>query len=910
MKMTKNTITLRVATIFTLLALLPLAISFVVLLNVVQNAFLSQSGEYQRLLAHSLAQHTAIETGDDWITGAQEVAAAADQVVFVVDASGRYQAHSELARAARGDMLGDDFSPDAVRAILSGEAGQVFDAQSGFIIGYAPMPNAGRIVGVVKKSDTLLPVLGDVTRQLSLGFLAGSALIALIGTLVIWVQIGSPLLQLVGAARSIGAGELETRVDTRGMDGELRILGQTFNQTAGQLQEMVRGLEKQVHELNQAQQSLRTSEQRFRAIFDSVNDAILVQDPASGQIVDANRRAEALLGGDRDWLLQTDVAEILCPGNPPFSESEFHPFMEKAAQDMPQVFEWLVLSKTGKTFRAEISMRQAQIDETPRLLIAVRDISERKRAEQVRQMLYRVTQSSQAAQNLNELYAEIHDMVGEFMPANNFYIALYDHTTGQFEYAYFVDAQESHPEPHPLDRGLTSHVLRSGQPLLATPEIFAAMLARGEVEAIGAPAVDWLGVPLHTRQSTVGVMAVQTYDDATRLDAEDEEILTIISTQVAMAIERRRADDALRASEARWRTLMDNSPQVILTLDSSGQISYQNRDFAGFTLVEGGEKSLYDCLTPEAHPVLRQALAQVFDRAISASFELAAPAPDGRLNWYACNLAPLVTEWRVGLAILNATDITVRKQAENEVRKLNEELEQRVQERTRQLEEANQELEAFSYSVSHDLRAPLRAMDGFSQILNAEFADTLPDAGKHYVTIIRDSAGRMSQLIEDLLRFSRLSRHPLTRRSVDTLTIVNESLDNLALEREGRHIEVLVSPLPACVGDPALLRQVWMNLLSNALKFTRKRDQAHIEIGCTEEDSTLTYYVRDNGTGFDMRYADKLFGVFQRLHSAEDFDGTGVGLAIVQRIVRRHGGHIWAQAAPDEGATFYFSLPR
>jgi len=224
------------------------------------------------------------------------------------------------------------------------------------------------------------------------------------------------------------------------------------------------------------------------------------------------------------------------------------------------------------------------------------------------------------------------------------------------------------------------------------------------------------------------------------------------------------------------------------------------------------------------------------------------------------------------------------------------------------LEAANKELESFSYSISHDLRAPLRAVDGFSSILLEKFSPRMPPEAQLLLNNVRTSAQRMGQLIDDLLRFSRLGWQPLSKRPVNISALVHEVLDELRHKQADRRIELQVSELPDCVGDPALLRQVLVNLLSNAFKFTRQRKQAMIEVGCRQQRGENVYFVRDNGAGFDTQHAEKLFGVFQRFHRVDEFEGTGVGLSIVQRVIQRHGGRIWAEAEVDKGATFYFTL--
>jgi PAS domain S-box-containing protein len=265
--------------------------------------------------------------------------------------------------------------------------------------------------------------------------------------------------------------------------------------------------------------------------------------------------------------------------------------------------------------------------------------------------------------------------------------------------------------------------------------------------------------------------------------------------------------------------------------------------------------------------------------------------PDGSTTWHGM-----------------VSDITERRRQEQELRELNTRLEQRVAERTLELELANRELEAFSYSVSHDLREPLRAVNGFSQAVLEDYGQLLPPDGRKYLDAIRQGALRMGQLIDDLLAFSRLGRQPLKRRTVDVSRIVEECLTALRAA-EGTKAQVKLGELAPCEADATLIHQVFANLLSNAFKYSRKREAPEIEVSCRKGDGDVVVYtVRDNGTGFDMRYAGKLFQVFQRLHRASEFEGTGVGLAIVHRIVTRHGGRIWFDSAPEQGATFYFTL--
>ncbi len=243
------------------------------------------------------------------------------------------------------------------------------------------------------------------------------------------------------------------------------------------------------------------------------------------------------------------------------------------------------------------------------------------------------------------------------------------------------------------------------------------------------------------------------------------------------------------------------------------------------------------------------------------------------------------------------------------LRQMYENMKELVAKRTVQLEAANKELEAFAYSVSHDLRAPLRAIDGFSRILLEDQADKLDDEGKRLLNVVRDNTSRMEQLIDDILRFSRTGRMEMAVAEIDMERLAREVFAELQPAVDSSKLQVEIERLPAARGDNAMMRQVFVNLLSNALKFSRNKEPARIKVGGSIEGEEAVYYVKDNGAGFDMQFADKLFGVFQRLHAVTEFEGTGIGLAIVKRIITRHGGRVWAEGKVNEGATIYFALP-
>jgi PAS domain S-box-containing protein len=383
---------------------------------------------------------------------------------------------------------------------------------------------------------------------------------------------------------------------------------------------------------------------------------------------------------------------------------------------------------------------------------------------------------------------------------------------------------------------------------------------------------------------------------------------------------RRRIEQALRhardeletevAERTQQASLLDLTHDTIFVRDMSDVITYWNR----------GAQELYGWRPDEAigrrAPQLLQTVFPLpideirgeLVRAGRWEGELDNTRADGTRVVVASRWSLRRDEHERPLAILEThNDITERKRREQEIRQLNGDLAKR----TAELQASNKELEAFAYSISHDLRAPLRHTVGYTELLRENASSTLDAAGRRYMTMILESAKRMGNLIDDLLAFSRIGRAETRTTTVSLDALVKEVVHDLRPETDGRNIAWTIHPLPEVSGDRSMLRLALVNLLANAVKFTRTRSQAKIEIGCADgQDAETVVFVRDNGVGFDMKYADKLFGVFQRLHPTEAFEGTGIGLATVHRIIHRHGGRVWAEGLTGEGATFYFEIPK
>jgi PAS domain S-box-containing protein len=451
--------------------------------------------------------------------------------------------------------------------------------------------------------------------------------------------------------------------------------------------------------------------------------------------------------------------------------------------------------------------------------------------------------------------------------------------------------------------------LEAGNPVVAHSEDIPPGLRALLPSEIRALAV----LPIFAGSQLVGAIAVSQRGRQREWAESELGALKTAATVIGAALERNRTRRAVRKRDELLRLIVDNAPLMVAYYDKDMRCRFANRRYAGFFGYQSRDvigRPLEEVIGAEA---FRHA-QRYWKRAYAGEqviFERPHAGPDGAIQHLEVRAVPHHAESGEVLgcyAIL--MDITERRLSETALRQAHDHLEEKVRERTEELAALNRELEAYSYSVSHDLRAPLRAIDGFAHLLAERLAERLDAESAEYLARVRTAVRRMSGLIDDLLELGRVSRKEIERQEVDLTRHALEIIGELSAQDESRRIECAIEDGIRTVGDPQLLRMLLQNLLENAWKYTSKTDAARIEFGtAVDADGRLTYRIRDNGAGFDMAYADKLFKPFQRLHNPREFEGSGIGLATVARIVRRHGGEIHAEGRVNQGATFWFTLP-
>ena len=395
-------------------------------------------------------------------------------------------------------------------------------------------------------------------------------------------------------------------------------------------------------------------------------------------------------------------------------------------------------------------------------------------------------------------------------------------------------------------------------------------------------------------------------------EKKERELQKVKLQQVESELKSLRAERALMERELRFRALIEHGADLIYIIDDQFRAKYASP--SAFHLLGYNENNpfKYDVIQL-LHPEDRDKVIEGFKMVINnpgvpVSGQLRLPRRDGTYVWVEGTATNLFHVESVKGIVCNLHDVTERKKAEAEIHELNESLEAKIIERTAELEEANKGLESFSYSVSHDLRAPLRIVSGYSGLLFKKYADALNPEAKEFITAIKDNARHMGQLIDDLLNLSRLGRQDLIKTKVDMNATVAKAISELKGAEGIIEGTLYILNLKPAIADEGLAKQIWSNLISNAIKYSRKKDKPVIEIGSYDKNKKTIYYVKDNGAGFDMKHVDKLFRPFQRLHDKVQFEGTGIGLAIVHSIVTKHGGRIWAEGREGKGATFFFTL--
>lgn len=535
------------------------------------------------------------------------------------------------------------------------------------------------------------------------------------------------------------------------------------------------GLFVDITERKNAEKALREGERKYRTLFNHIADPIFIFDRETARFLDCNQSVRRIYGYTLDELRTMTPLEL----RPPHERDAAPPNINSGNVELPCADTHI--TKAGIVMAVEMLTEEIEYEGRPASLSIVRNVTERRRVETERQVNFEIIQGISTTANLDELLTLVHEALRKIVSVENFYIALYDRATDQLNTQFFLDRYDEPHPPQALGRGRTAYVFRTGRPALITADVFRTLIERGEVEEVGTPPAAWVGVPLKTPSERIGVLVVQHYEDALAYTTRDVEFLTSVGGQIALAIERKQAEEKLK------------------------------------TFAE-------------------------------------------------------------------------------------------------KLERSNRELEEFASVASHDLQEPLRKIQAFGDRLKAKCGDTLNDTGRDYLERMQRAAVRMQALIDGLLMFSRVTTKGRPFSAVDLGEVACEVISDLEVRLEQTSGQVELGEMMTLDADPLQMRQLLQNLMGNALKFHHAGAAPVVKISCARISSesgaeVCQITVSDNGIGFDEKYLDRIFNVFQRLRGRLEYEGTGVGLAVCRRIAERHGGSITARSKPGCGATFIITLP-
>lgn len=645
------------------------------------------------------------------------------------------------------------------------------------------------------------------------------------------------------------------------------LLGLVLHRYFREIRRAARHLQEEITALKQAELALKQTEQNYREIFNATNEAIFLHDAQTGAVLDVNDTMLRMYG----YASKAEfLADPIQDSSPLYSIAEAKRRIQLAAAQGPQVFEWLARKKNGAEFWAEVSLRGSQIGGQARVLAVIRDVSSRKQMEQALRLSE--MKFSQAFANNPAAIALTRLADRVVLEINDTWVTLF---------GFRRDEVVGHSARHLW--------LNQDAAELLLQELRQHGVVRDREQEF--------------RKKTGEFFTVQFSAQILELESQPVILATLVDVTA-----RKQAENTLRERENQLRLFVEHSPAAIAMVDKNMRyLVVSHRWIADYHLKE---HNLIGRSHYEIFPEIPQRWKEVHRRCLAGATEKcesdALRRADGQVDWVRWEIRP----WRtatgvVGGLILFSELLTARMRAEAAIRELNRTLDQRVQARTAELRASNEELDSFAYAVSHDLRAPLRAMNGFSQALLEDFGPQLPQSARDYLGLIQSSSRQMSELIHGLLRLSRSMRASLQRATVDLSRLATRILNDLQQAEPRPAMTWTVQPGLVASGDERLLEVVLTNLLGNAWKYTARTPEPHIQV----RGHAPTFVVADNGAGFDMQHAAKLFQPFQRLHREDEFPGVGIGLATVQRIIRRHGGEISAVATPGAGATFSFTLP-